>query len=320
MAGIDCSLVVRAFNEEQHIARLFTGISQQGLKNLEVILVDSGSTDATIAIASAADWHFPVRIVHIQPEEFSFGRSLNLGFEKTRGELVVIASAHIYPVYPDWISKLLAPFQDPQVALTYGKQRGNSTTHFSESQVFARWYPETSTPRQDHPFCNNANAAVRRGLWEAHQYDETLSGLEDLEWAKWAMSQGYAIAYSAEAEIIHVHHDSPQGIYNRYRREAMAFKRIFPQERFNIWDFCRLFLSNVSSDLYLSIRERKLFKVIWEVIWFRFEQFWGTYQGYRQSGPLTKELRKTFYYPSGVGSGVELQPREVRPIEYEDTL
>jgi rhamnosyltransferase len=105
-------------------------------------------------------------VLHIQPNEFTFGRSLNLGIQHARGEFVVIASAHVYPVYPDWLERLLAPFDDSNVGLTYGKQRGDERTKFSECQVFAQWFPEDAQPRQPHPFCNNANAAIRRGLWE----------------------------------------------------------------------------------------------------------------------------------------------------------
>jgi len=125
MTSLSCSIVVRAYNEEKHIGRLLTGISQQSHKEVEVILVDSGSTDATIAIASAADWHFPVRVFQIEPEKFSFGRSLNQGVDQSRGDIIVIASAHVYPVYPDWLERLLSPFEDKDIALTYGKQRGS---------------------------------------------------------------------------------------------------------------------------------------------------------------------------------------------------
>jgi hypothetical protein len=43
-----------------------------------------------------------------------------------------MASAHVYPVYPDWLETLLTPFTDARVALTYGKQRGAPYSHFSE--------------------------------------------------------------------------------------------------------------------------------------------------------------------------------------------
>lgn len=315
-----CSIVIRAYNEEKHIGRLLTGIAQQNLANIEVILVDSGSVDDTVKIASEFKAAFPIQIVHIQPEEFTFGRSLNLGIQNASGELIVMASAHVYPVYPDWLEHLLAPFADPGVGLSYGKQRGGSQAWFSEQQIFARWYPERSIPRQPNPFCNNANAAIRRSLWEQYPYDETLSGLEDLDWARWAMNQGHGISYVAEAEIIHVHNESPQGAYNRYRREAMAFKHIYPQEKFGLLDFLRLTASNILSDLWHAAREGKLGQHFGSIFWFRCMQFWGTYQGYRQTGPLTWQLRQTFYYPNALNASGQNQSRQVKPIQYNDLM
>jgi rhamnosyltransferase len=311
---IHCSIVIRAYNEEQHIGRLLTGISRQTLQNVEIILVDSGSTDATTAIAA----RYPVRVLHIHPDEFTFGRSLNMGIAQANNELVVIASAHVYPVYPDWLERLLTPFSDSKVSLTYGKQRGHADAQFSERQIFNHWYPDASDSRQSHPFCNNANAAIRRELWEQHPYDESLTGLEDLEWARWAMQAGHAIAYVAEAEVVHVHNETPTGVYNRYRREAMAFKRIFPQERFSLGDFFRLVSTNIANDLWHANRQHGLWANLKDILRFRWMQFWGTYQGYRHSGPVTWQLRRTFYYPRESA----LPPREslnrMQPIHYND--
>jgi rhamnosyltransferase len=225
-----CSIIIRAYNEEAHIERLLVGVLQQELKNFEIILVDSGSSDATVAIAS----RYPVKVVQIQPQQFTFGFSLNQGIKQAQGELIVLASAHVYPVYPDWLEQLTEAFADPAVGLVYGKQRGDNATKFSEQQVFAHWFPEGSQSRQSHPFCNNANAAIRQALWEEHPYDESLPGLEDLEWARWALERGKTIVYKPEAEVIHVHNETSRGVYNRYRREGMAFKRLYPHEHF-LW-------------------------------------------------------------------------------------
>ncbi len=310
---VSCSVIIRAYNEAQHLEKLFTGLARQSLADFEIILVDSGSTDATVEIASRAG----ARIVRIKPGEFTFGRSLNRGIAAATAGLVVIASAHVYPVYPDWLERLLDPFSDPATAVTYGKQRGGETTQFSEEQIFFRWYPDESQPRQPHPFCNNANAAIRRSLWEKHAYDESLPGLEDLAWARWAFEQGQRIVYVPEAEIIHVHHETPRGVYNRYRREGMAFKQIYPQEQFHLADFIRLFTGNASSDLREAARQKRLARSWRGILWFRWMQFWGTYQGYRQSGPLTWQLKQAFYYPGQGGTG-EAARREVAPIEYPE--
>ncbi len=309
-----CSIVIRTYNEANHIGRLLDGILQQTVKDIEIILVDSGSTDSTLDIAR----RYPVQVLQISPDEFTFGRSLNAGISQASRDLVVIASGHVFPVYPDWLEHLLAPFANPEIALTYGKQRGNHLTKFSEQQIFRQWFPEISNQRQEHPFCNNANAAIRRTLWESQPYDERLSGLEDVAWAKRVFDEDLGISYVAEAEVIHVHAESPQDVYNRYRREAIAFKRIFPEERFTIWDFTKLVSTNIFNDLLRSAQARSMWQHISDILWFRWMQFWGTYQGYRQSGPLTWELRKTFYYPHGFSPTGGSSKREIEPIDYQD--
>lgn len=312
----NCSIIIRAFNEERHIGRLLDGINHQAEKKIEVVLVDSGSSDSTVSIALEKG----ARIVKISPQEFTFGRSLNKGIAETTSDIVVIASAHVYPVYPDWLDRLLEPFKDEDVALVYGKQRGADKSQFSERQIFSHWYGEVSQSPQNHPFCNNANAAIRKSFWQYHAYDENLPGLEDLEWAKWAIDQKYKVIYSADAEIVHVHDESWRGIHNRYLREGMAFKQIYPHERFGLGEFIRLFSENSWHDLQQAATEKKFFKEFFNIIRFRWLQFHGTYMGYKRSGPLTWQLKQSFYYPRSSGSlEVNGNHREVKPIVYSET-
>jgi glycosyltransferase involved in cell wall biosynthesis len=314
MNRILASVIVRTYNEQNHVGRLLKGVFGQSIKNIEVIIVDSGSSDDTLNIASK----FPVQIYEIKPEEFSFGRSLNLGCKKSVGEFLIIASAHVYPVYEDWIEKLISPFNDSNVVLVYGKQRGNHATRYSEHKIFERWFPDTSNFSQDQPFCNNANAAIRRKIWQELPYDESLLGLEDLDWAKRAMKMANRIVYAADAEVVHVHNETSSSIYNRYRREALALKRIFPEERFSVWDFIRLFCANFVTDAYHAKHDRALWKNWYDIFIFRLMQFWGTYRGYAQRGPITAELRQTFYYPGGLTySHHQTDPATIRSrIEY----
>jgi glycosyltransferase involved in cell wall biosynthesis len=260
---------VRCCNEERHIGRLLHGIAAQTLKDIETIIVDSGSSDHTCAIAR----RFPARLLHIEPQRFSFGRSLNLGCAAASGEFVVAISAHCYPVCTDWLTKLLEPFADPLVAVTYGRQQGGPTTRFAERRVFTTWFPPTSDNGQSHPFCNNANAALRRAVWQRLRFDEALTGLEDLAFAKSAMAQGYRVAYVADAGVVHVHNETWRQVFNRYQREAIAFRSIFPEERFGAGDFACLVARNVAADARAAWSDGCLRQVAGEIALFRLMQF-----------------------------------------------
>lgn len=309
-----CSIVIRAYNEEQHIEKLLAGISAQSIKDVQIILVDSGSTDNTVSKAR----QFPVDVVTIRPDEFTFGHSLNMGIAQAKADIVVMASAHVYPVYPDWLAALIEPFSDETIGLSFGKQRGCDTTQFAEHQIFHQWFPDRSVRRQATPFCNNANAAIRRSLWEQHPYDEALPGLEDLAFGKWAQENGYSVSYVAEAEVIHVHIESLDGIFNRYKREGMAFKQIYPHETFTRRDLFRLFFQNIFNDWRESGRQHRLGRDFWNIVRFRWYQFNGTYQGYKKSGPLTWQLKQAFYYPHERISPAS--ERQVEPIRYHELL
>ncbi len=301
------SVVVRTYNEASHIERLLLGLSSQTVE-AEVIVVDSGSTDGTAEIAEAHG----VRVVHIAPEEFSFGRSLNRGFDAASGDFVVAASAHVYPLRVDWLERLTEPLErDPLVGLAYGRQVGVEQSRYSERRLFEQAFPLESNWNQDHPFCNNANSATRRSEWERQPFDESLTGLEDLAWAKHALQRGCRIAYVADAPIAHVHDESFQKVLNRFQREAIAHWQIFPEQRLGAVGAAHLFVRNVAVDLRHAAREGGLARHALDIPIYRFAQFLGAYRGFRQRGPVPDALRRRFYYPGRtapappVGEGLE---------------
>lgn len=299
------SIVIRSYNEDEHIERLLLGIRAQRVQPHEVILVDSGSTDRTVDVAK----RYVDKIVTIDKSEFTFGRALNRGIEAATGDICVFTSAHVYPLYDNWLEKLATPFADERVVLAYGRQSGNHLNKFSEHRIFARWFPAESVCPQQSYFCNNANCAIRRSVWERQPYDETLTGLEDLAWAKAAQGAGGWIAYSAEAEIVHVHDETWVQVHNRYRREAIAMRRIDEHAHFTPLDFVWLLTANISADLAAAVRRGVLFNEFGSILAFRFNQMLGTYRGYNDPPDVSAQLRARFYYPT--------RPHEQRLAEDE---
>lgn len=305
--------VIRALNEGQHIGRLLSGLERQSRPVDEVVVVDSGSTDDTRDISQ----QHGAKIVEIPKREFSFGRSLNYGCDAATGDVLLIVSAHVYPVYDNYVENMVRPFEESRVSIVYGRQVGDERTKFSESRVMLKWFPESSIWDQGHPFSNNANAAVRRDVWAELRYDEELTGLEDLEFAKRVLAQGGRVSYVAEAPVVHVHEETWEIIRNRYRREAVAYRRIMDVEPMSAATAAWLGLVNASHDVVEAARRRALRRNLSGIFRFRYAQFYGAWEGFRNADRIDNELLRRFYYPDYRGD--QRRPPEVgRRLDYQD--
>jgi len=290
------SIVIRTYNEEKHIGKLLEVLKKQNFnrENFEIIIVDSGSNDRTIEIAKK----FADSIVFIKKNKFTFGYSLNKGIENSNGNLLIFISAHCYPADNNWINNLINPFKDKNIAAVYGKQRGGKHNAFSEKEIYYSWYPTKTIANQKHPFCNNANIAIRKELWQKYKYNEKLTGLEDLDWANRVLSnESLYLYYSAEAKIIHHHNESYKKIFNRYKREGIAYSNVFPLEKFTFLNFVNLFVRNTISDYKYARNNKVLLKNIYYIPLYRFLQLYGTYNGRNYKKEVNYELAYRFYYP-----------------------
>ena len=205
----------------------------------KIVIVDSGSTDNTLDIAR----QFGCRIVHIRKQEFSYGRSLNMGCDASSGEVLVFISGHCIPTNPRWLPSLISPLGRDEIVYTYGAQVGHQKTKFSEQQHFAKYFPSQSKLPQEGFFCNNANAALLKSVWKENYFDENLTGLEDMHLSKRLVSQGFRIGYVAEALVLHIHEESWSQVRRRFEREAIALQHVMPEVHISFNDFIRYFFN-----------------------------------------------------------------------------
>lgn len=291
------SVVIRTYNEEKYIRELLEGIKRQDLEghDLEVVIVDSGSTDGTLEIAHS----FQANVVHIKKSEFTFGRSLNIGCDAAAGDALVFVSGHCIPVDEKWIARLVDPLNAQAASYSYGKQVGWRTSKYSECQLFKKYYPETSRIQDKEFFCNNANAALLKSAWKQFPFDEDLTGLEDMDLGLRLTRHGHKLAYVAEAPVYHIHEETWSRLKTRYEREAIALQQIMPQVQVSFTDFVRYFISAVFYDFGAAIQDRKFASCVKEITLFRFFQFWGTYKGNHEHRRLSNEMKEQYFYPKG---------------------
>ena len=290
------SIVIRTLNEEVYLSELLSSISAQKRNgfDIETIIIDSGSTDKTLAIASL----FNTRVTHISKDEFTFGRSLNLGSNFSRGDILVYISGHCIPVKSDWLSELIKPIRDGIVGYSYGRQIGRDTTKYAERRIFDKYFPPSSKKPQDGFFCNNANSAIDRNVWSQFKFDEDIMGLEDMELAKRYCDQKGKIAYVAGASVYHIHDEYWSQTKRRYEREAIALQKIMPEVQVTWIDMIRYILVSIIHDAKAAINENLFFKEIIGIIKFRFAQYTGTYRGNHENRNLSKKRKENYFYPA----------------------
>ncbi len=275
--------------------RLLQAVDEQTVERdqWEVVVVDSGSEDNTLAIAESHG----AKIVHIPREQFSFGHSLNLGCEAAQGDVLVAISGHCVPTNPYWLARLIRPFEDPSVGVTYGRQVGGPETKFSETRIFDKYFPNAPTPSQNTFYFNNANSAVRRTVWEKYRFDEQLTGLEDMQLGKRAVADGWNIQYVHNAVVYHYHHESWGQVKRRFEREALALREIMPELHLKVSDVGRYWTAALLSDYSHALRQRCLWGNFHSIALYRFCQFYGSWRGNHIHRRLSHKEKERYFYP-----------------------
>ena len=290
--SVETSIVIRTLNEAKNLEKLMKGIHEQNYRDWEIVLVDSGSSDGTLEIAERYGAH----IYHIPKDEFTYGRSLNLGCCKAKGDYLVFVSGHVWPITNNWLRNLIKPFDEPSVAMVYGRQRGTDDSRLPEIRDLSIHFGTTSHILVDEPNGNNGNAAIRRRLWQDQPFDESLPGLEDVDWARKAERDDYRIFYAADAAVYHLHEETLGQLYRRHWREAAASKLMFPHYRFFWSDLVKGLPYFIARDLLYAFKfgmKRKFLGVPGA----RISQFFAIYNGVRYQKKLRQNTMRSLEVP-----------------------
>jgi len=289
------SIVIRTLNEAQHLDDLLVMIGAQQTNGLdvEVVLIDSGSTDGTVEIAE----RHGCRVTTINKSEFSFGRSLNRGCDHATGDVLVFISGHCVPVDTMWLQNLCQPLIDGVASYSYGRQIGDDDSNYSERRIFAKYFPDVSAIPQDGFFCNNANSALLRSAWQKHPFDEALTGLEDMELAKRLVSAGHKIAYVADAPVFHHHQESWAQVRRRFEREAIALRSIMPEVHLSRFDVLRYVIRSVVGDWRAAALNNIRSTSRMDMLRYRWNQYVGSHKGNHEHRLLSQHAKERFFFP-----------------------
>jgi rhamnosyltransferase len=215
------SVIIPTLNAEKYLPKLLDKLSKQTLKNFELIIVDSSSTDNTGEIVK----RYTDRIIVIPRNEFDHGGTRTSAGKLARDEFLVYLTQDAIPYDKHTLENIIKVFKDPLMGAAYGKQISYPDTNFFGKFLREFNYPNNSLvkTREDvsklgikTPFISNSFACYRKeALRKVGWFKNGLILGEDVYAGAKLLLAGYKIAYVAEAKVYHSHNYS---IWEEFRR------------------------------------------------------------------------------------------------------
>lgn len=209
------SVIIRAKDGVAVLGRAIASVREQSVP-AEIVVVDSGSTDGGRELAEClAD-----RVVAINPDDFTFGRALNVGAGVASAEYHVALSSHCALPHAGWLARCLELLEEDHVGAAAGKMFTPSGQCLDGTV-----YQDVETLRAD-PLWTMSNHASgwRAQAWRTCPFDETLQASEDRVFAHRIAAQGWRIALDPQLWVPPGHRADAgyRSLYERRRREVAA--------------------------------------------------------------------------------------------------
>lgn len=174
------SVICTVLNEGPAIQKLLDSLARQTYPPDEIIFVDGGSRDDTVAVlqAYAMARHLPLRVL-IEPGA-NISRGRNIAIEAAAGPIIASTDAGVR-LDPRWLEELLKPFRaNPGVAVVSGFFVPDPQTAF-EVAMGATVLPALEDINPDTFLPSSRSIAFLKSSWQAAgRYPEWLDYCEDL--------------------------------------------------------------------------------------------------------------------------------------------
>lgn len=227
-------MAIPMLNAESHLERLLDALRQQKGVDLRLLVIDSSSADETNRILETAPG-LSIEVHSIPRESFSHGGTRQMMVEMCTTEAIIFLTQDAVPSHPEWaISHVRALSVNPQIAAVVGRQIPErwapASTGRRIDQVFLELGGHSSLslfadqlhePAQSLSFLSNCNTSYKTSILRQFPIPP-VAYAEDQAIALLLKAQGYWLAYSQSASVVHTNKLSVRSLYQRQIDESIG--------------------------------------------------------------------------------------------------
>jgi len=234
------SIVIPCLNASGTIERLVESLLAQQLPagvELEIIAVDNGSTDGTLALLR----HLPVRIIKETKRGPASAR--NTGVRGACGDIIVFLDADMRAAHDHLIAEHLRTLDERANAgisggaITHDPEQKSVLAFAENATALFNWHDRL--PARELTFQSAGNQAFRRALFdELGPWNESLLCLEDFEWSQRVVKSGRRIYFNPAAGTYITGRESFSAIMRKFYTWGLNVREVYlPGRTSQVWVF-----------------------------------------------------------------------------------
>ena len=231
---------LNAMKEYDFEALICTLLNQRGFKNIEVIVVDSGSTDTTVKKVK----DYELKLIEIPNEQFTHAYARNLGASYATHEYILFMTQDAFPTSENWLFTLyneLEKHGGAAVSCTEFPREDADLYYRICSWAHRRFLEveENSTKicslPKDTNYINlrrnaslsNVSCLVRKSIFDKYKFK--LDYGEDLEFGLKLLKNNYSIAITDKISVIHSNKKDDFYYLKRGFIDTLYLLEVFPE-------------------------------------------------------------------------------------------
>ena len=278
------TVIVRTFNSEWVIDQALAALVNQKDVDIELMIVDSGSTDATLEIVSQYKHTF----IAIEPGTYFPGKVLNQAVSAAKTDIVVFINSDVVLLDEYAISRLIEPLSKENVMASFGRQVVRPEADLWVKHDYLRAFPEKGdSPEWMH--YSLPIAAMKKEAWKIQAFYTDAWGSEDTHWAVQIKKKGYDIVYVKDAIAMHSHNYTLKQLASRRRIEGEADVYIYPDKTLSLWNTVLSFGSSFLRESLYYIQNKQI-KGIPYLLFNRIVYAWYYYVGFKHASKDKKAI------------------------------